>query len=97
MGEAASREARAEAPTAKDPDSTKDLPIISTVQNINQPETCDEALPPVCSTDPSRCGSFLSSDGPCPRYARRGCPLRHQEGYQAVTDPTPATRTEAAL
>jgi len=30
MGEAASREARAEAPTAKDPDSTKDLPIIST-------------------------------------------------------------------
>ena len=93
MGEAASREARAEAPTAKDPDSTKDLPIISTVQNINQPETCDEALPPVCSTDPSRCGSFLSSDGPCPRYARRGCPLRHQEGYQAVTGPTPATRT----
>ncbi len=83
MGEAASGEARAEAPTAKDPDSTKDLPIISTVQNINQPETCDEALPPVCSTDPSRCGSFLSSDGPCPRYARRGCPLRHQAGYKA--------------
>ena len=85
MGEAASREARAEAPTAKDPDSTKDLPIKSTVQNINQPETCDEALPPVCCTDPSRCGSFLSSDGPCARYARRGCPLRHQAGYKAVT------------
>jgi hypothetical protein len=67
MGEAASREARAEAPTAKDPDSTKDLPIISTVQNINQPETCDEALPPVCCTPATRCGSFLSSDGPCPR------------------------------
>ncbi|MDR9817703.1 MAG: DNA N-6-adenine-methyltransferase [Candidatus Methanoculleus thermohydrogenotrophicum] len=93
MGEAASREALAQSPTAKDSDSTKDLPIISTVQNINQPETCDEALPPVCSTDLSRCGSFLSSDGPCPRYARRGCPLRHQEGYQAVTGPTPATRT----
>ena len=85
MGEAASREARAEAPTAKDPDSTKDLPIISTAQNINQPETPDEALPPVCETDPSRCGSFLSRDGPCARYSRRGCPMRHQAGYQAVT------------
>ena len=93
MGEAASREARAEAPTAKDPDSTKDLPIISTVQNINQPETCDEALPPVCCTPATRCGSFLSSDGPCPLHALTGCPLRHQEGYQAVTGPTPATRT----
>jgi len=80
MGEAASREARAEAPTAKDPDSTKDLPIISTVQNINQPETCDEALPPVCCTDPTRCGSFLTSDGPCPLHALKGCPLRHQAG-----------------
>jgi len=80
-----SGEARAEAPTAKDPDSTKDLPIISTAQNINKSETPDEALPPVCETDPSRCGSFLSSDGPCPRYARRGCPLRHQAGYKAVT------------
>ena len=80
MGEAASREALAQSPTAKDPDSTKDLPIKSTVQNINKSEPSDEALPPVCSTDPSRCGSFLTSDGPCPRYARRGCPLRHQAG-----------------
>jgi len=56
MGEAASREARAEAPTAKDPDSTKDLPIISTAQNINQPETPDEALPPVCCTPATRAG-----------------------------------------
>jgi|GEM_PF-2918351 len=92
MGEAASREARAEAPTAKDPDSTKDLPIISAAQNINQPETCDEALPPVCCTPATRCGSFLSSDGPCPLHALTGCPLRHQEGYQAVTDPDPAVR-----
>ena len=92
MGES-SGEARTEAPTAKDPDSTKDLPIISTVQNINESESCDEALPPVCCTDPSRCGSFLSSDGPCARYSRRGCVLRHQAGYQAVTDATPATRT----
>lgn len=80
-----SGEARAEAPTTKDPDSTKDLPIISTAQNINKSEPCDEALPPVCSTDPSRCGSFLSPDGPCPLHARRGCVLRHQAGYQAVT------------
>ena len=80
-----SGEARTEAPTAKDPDSTKDLPIMSTAQNINDSESCDEALPPVCCTDPSRCGSFLSSDGPCARYSRRGCPLRHQAGYQEVT------------
>ena len=57
-----SGEARAEAPTAKDPDSTKDLPIISTAQNINQPETCDEALPPVCETDPTR------TPGPAPMF-----------------------------
>ena len=71
-----SGEARAEAPTAKDPDSTKDLPIISTAQNINQPETCDEALPPVCCTPATRCGSL---------HALTGCPLRHQAGYKAVT------------
>jgi len=64
-----SGEARAEAPTATDPDSTKDLPIISTAQNINQPETCGGRLPAVCETDPSRCG----------------CVLRHQAGYRAVT------------
>jgi len=80
-----SGEARAEAPTATDPDSTKDLPIISTAQNINQPETCGGRLPAVCETDPSRCGSFLSPDGPCARYSRRGCPLRHQAGYKCVT------------
>ena len=85
-----SGEARAEAPTAKDPVSTKDLPIISTAQNINQSETPDEALPPVCCTPATRCGSFLSSDGPCPLHALTGCPLRHQAGYQEVTDATPA-------
>ena len=85
MGEAASREARAEAPTAKDPDSTKDLPIISAAQTINQPERPGDTLPAVCETDPSRCGSFLSSDGPCPLHALTGCPLRHQAGYKAVT------------
>ena len=84
MGDS-SGEAPGQAPTTTDPDSTKDLPIISTAQNINQPETPDEALPPVCETDPSRHGSFLSSDGPCPLHARRGCVLRHQAGYQAVT------------
>ncbi|MFA7121436.1 MAG: DNA N-6-adenine-methyltransferase [Bacilli bacterium] len=58
-----SGEARAEAPTAKDPDSTKDLPIISTAQNINQPETCDEALPPVCCTPATR------TPGPAPMFS----------------------------
>ena len=86
-----SGEARTEAPTAKDPDSTKDLPIISTDENLNKSEPCDEALPPVCCTPATRCGSFLSSDGPCARYSQRGCPLRHQDGYLIVTDPTPAT------
>ena len=57
-----SGEARAEAPTAKDPDSTKDLPIISTAQNINKSETPDEALPPVCETDPTR------TPGPAPMF-----------------------------
>ena len=85
MGES-SGEAPGQAPTATDPDSTKDLPIISTAQNINQPETPDEALPPVCCTDPTRCGSYLTSDGPLPLHARRGCPLRHQAGHREVTD-----------
>jgi hypothetical protein len=89
MGES-SGEAPGQAPTAKDPDSTKDLPIISTVQNINKSEPSDEALPPVCSTDPSRCGSFLSPDGPCARYARRGCPLRKDPRYELVTGEMPA-------
>jgi hypothetical protein len=92
MGEAASREARAEAPTATKPEAAG-YSVISTEQTINQPERPGAPLPAVCETDPTRCGSFLSSDGPCPRYARRGCPLRHQDGYQAVTGPTPATRT----
>ena len=90
MGEAASREARAEAPTAKDPDSTKDLPIISAAQTINQPERPGDTLPAVCETDPSRCGSFLTSNGPCPRYSRRGCPLRKDPRYELVTGEMPA-------
>ena len=92
MGEAASREARAEAPTATKPEAAG-YSVMSAEQTINQPERPGDTLPAVCETDPTRCGSFLSSDGPCARYARRGCPLRHQEGYQAVTGPTPATRT----
>ncbi len=87
-----SGEARAEAPTATDPDSMKDLPSISKEQTINQPELPGAPLPAVCETDPSRCGSYLTSDGPCPLHALRGCPLRHQDGYQAVTDPAPAVR-----
>ena len=92
MGEAASREARAEAPTATKPEAAG-YSVISTEQTINQPERPGAPLPAVCETDPTRCGSFLTSDGPCPLHALKGCPLRHQEGYQAVTGPTPATRT----
>ncbi len=40
-----SRGAPTKAPTAKDPDSTKDLPIISAAQTINQPEPCGDTLP----------------------------------------------------
>lgn len=92
MGDS-SGEAPGQAPTTTDPDSTKDLLFSSIDENINQPIRPGDTLPAVCETDPTRCGSFLSSDGPCARYSRRGCPLRHQAGYQAVTDPTPATRT----
>lgn len=92
MGES-SGEAPGQAPTTKDPDSTKDLLFSSIDENINQPIRPGDTLPAVCETDPSKCGSFLSSDGPCARYSRRGCVLRHQAGYRAVTDATPATRT----
>ena len=44
MGES-SGEAPGQAPTATDPDSMKDLPIISTVQNINKSEPCGGRLP----------------------------------------------------
>jgi len=40
---------------------------------------CDD-LPVVCCTDSTRCGSYLTSDGPCRRYALRGCPLRRRGG-----------------
>ena len=67
------------------------ITYISTSADINQPITPNEPLPPICETDPSRCGSFLSSDGPCPRYSRRGCPLRKDPRY-AIDQDTP-TRT----
>jgi len=44
MGDS-SREARAEAPTAKDPDSTKDLLFSSIDENINQPIRPGDTLP----------------------------------------------------
>ena len=44
MGET-SREAPGQAPTATDPDSTKDLPIISTDENINKPQQPGDTLP----------------------------------------------------
>jgi len=81
--ERGSPRAKATPTTTQPPDGG--LYIISPRRDINQPIRPDEALPPVCETDPTRCGSFLSSDGPCPRYSRRGCPLRHQAGYKCVT------------
>ena len=89
MGEAASREARAEAPTATKPEAAG-YSVISTEQTINQPERPGDTLPAVCETDPSRCGSFLTSNGPCPRYSRRGCPLRKDPRYELVTGEMPA-------
>lgn len=70
MGEAASREALAQSPTATKPEAAG-YSVISTEQTINQPERPGAPLPAVCETDPTR----------------------YQEGYQAVTGPTPATRT----
>ena len=84
MGEAASGEAPGQAPTATKPEAAG-YSVISTEQTINHPERPGAPLPAVCETDPSRCGSFLSPDGPGGRYSRRGCPLRHQAGYKCVT------------
>lgn len=39
----------------------------------------DGGLPVICCTDSTRCGSFLTSDGACRRYALRGCPLRRRD------------------
>jgi len=85
MGEAASREALEQSPTATKPEAAG-YSVISTEQTINQPERPGAPLPAVCETDPTRCGSFLTSDGPCPRYARRGCPLRHQAGARGAEE-----------
>jgi len=54
--------------------------------------TDDRSLPPTCCTGATLCGSFLSPEDPCPLHARRGCPLRHQDGYRLVTDPAAAVR-----
>ncbi len=89
MGESVSREARAEAPTATKPEAAG-YSVISTEQTINHPERPGAPLPAVCETDPSRCGSFLTSNGPCPRYSRRGCPLRKDPRYELVTGEMPA-------
>ena len=82
MGEAASREARAEAPTATKPEAAG-YSVISTEQTINQPERPGAPLPAVCETDPTRCGSFLSSDGPCPPARPEGVPTTAPGRLQA--------------
>jgi hypothetical protein len=81
MGEAASRETRAEAPTATKPEAAG-YSVISTEQTINQPERPGAPLPTVCrSLAGTLCGSFLTSSGPCRRWSVRGCPLRRLPGY----------------
>ena len=84
MGEAASREARAEAPTATKPEAAG-YSVISAEQTINQPERPGAPLPTVCrSLAGTLCGSFLTSSGPCRRFALRGCPLRRDRRYQLL-------------
>lgn len=42
-------------------------------------------LPTVCrSLTGTLCGSFLTSTGPCRRFALRGCPLRRDRRYQLL-------------
>ena len=42
-------------------------------------------LPSVCRTETGTiCGSFLTSTGPCRRFALRGCPLRRDRRYQLL-------------
>ena len=44
-----------------------------------------EDLPTVCrSLAGTLCGSFLTSTGPCRRFALRGCPLRRDRRYQLL-------------
>ena len=44
-----------------------------------------EDLPTVCrSLTGTLCGSFLTSTGPCRRFALRGCPLRRDRRYQLL-------------
>ena len=84
MGEAASREARAEAPTATKPEAAG-YSVISAEQTINQPERPGAPLPTVCRTlAGTLCGSFLTSSGPCRRWSVRGCPLRRDRRYQLL-------------
>ena len=84
MGEAVSREVLSQSPTATKLEAAG-YSLISTEQTINQLERPGAPRLDVWETEPTRCGSFLSADGPCDRHARRGCRLRHQAGYNAVT------------
>jgi hypothetical protein len=52
-------------------------------------EPVNGRLPATCCTDPTRCGSWGTSTGPCALYHVRGCPLRHRrvkmvEGREVV-------------
>ncbi len=75
-----------DAPIAAKPDAEEETPrsVFSpggekTIAPWTGRPPCD-GLPVVCCTDSTRCGSYLTSDGPCRRYALRGCPLRRRGG-----------------
>jgi hypothetical protein len=60
---------------------------------------CDD-LPVVCCTDSTRCGAYLTSDGPCRRYALRGCPLRRHgktRGHRRNTRARPTNSGNSAI
>jgi hypothetical protein len=75
-----------DAPIAAKPDAEEETPRSVFSRRGEKPiapwtgrPPCD-GLPVVCCTDSTRCGSYLTSDGPCRRYALRGCPLRRRGG-----------------
>mgnify|MGYP000951493657 CR=1 FL=1 len=88
-----SRGAPTKAPTAKDPDSTKDLPIISTAQNINQPIRPRRHA---AGSPGSRGGDRVTGDTKTPDrepmtyYKGEMVPRREVERIQAA-EATPAT------
>ena len=81
MGEAASREARAEAPTTT-PD--RGVTTYSTSVYKNPLFRVETPLPPICETDSTKCGNYLVRSAPCPIRQDRGCLLLKDPRYHLV-------------